>query len=452
MEQPAALDKQRLLLPAAIDIGSTKITCLIAQVKESADGRPPAIRVLGIGHQGARGVSAGIITDMEAAELAVRDCVGQAEQMAGTTILRAMVNISSASLRSRVITEEARLLSGKVMESDMRRILRDAHARATGGGFNTLHTAPIDFSVDGSKGIRNPRGMIGETLAVRLNEVSVDPGPLKNVGLCIERCHIEPEGPIFSGYASALAALVDDEMELGVTLIECGGGTTSVASFFEGRLIFAKTIALGGIHVTQDIARSLSTSLVDAERMKILYGSTMARPHDDRKMVDVPPIDEEHHRSANHVPQSMLVSIIQPRIEETFEFVREALEVSEVERLAGHRIVLTGGASQLDGLREYAGRFFDAHVRIGRPRGLLGLPEAAARPAFATAGGLLTYHFRVRDGVVQPEAGGSIANLLASLSFGPDSDPPPHGAPAAGVPRPRELRRLDVYSRVPTKR
>jgi len=416
--------KKRMKLPsgrtpviAALDIGSTKITCLIGQVSDAGEGAHPDIRVLGIGHQGARGIRGGVITDMEAAEEAVRDCVGQAEQMAGTTILTAMVNISSASLQSRIVREDVSLVNGEVTEGDVRRVLRDAHSRAHSGNRETLHTIPVGFSVDGSKGIRDPHGMLGETLSVRLNEVSVNPSPLRNIGVCVERSHLEPEGPIFSAYASALGALVDDEMELGVTLLELGGGTTSIASFFEGRMIFAKTFGVGGIHVTQDIARGLSTPLAHAERMKTLYGSTMASPHDDREMIDVPAIGEEQSRTANHVPRSMLVGIIKPRIEETFEFVRQALIESGVERVAGHRIVLTGGASQLNGLREYAGRFFDAHVRIGRPRGLSGLPEAAANPAFATAGGLLTYDFRAPQEAVIPAEGG-VAAILGLIGLG----------------------------------
>lgn len=417
--------KKRMKLPngrtpivAAIDIGSTKVTCLIAQVKDQGEGLSPEIRVLGIGHQAAKGIRAGVITDMEAAEEVLRVCVGKAEQMAGTTILTAMVNISSPTLRSRIISEEVNLFHGEVTETDVRRVLRDAHARAEGGTRQTLHTIPIGFSVDGSKGIRDPHGMLGDRLLVRLNEVSVDPSPLRNIGVCVERCHIEPEGPVFSAYASALGALVEDEMELGTTVIECGGGTTSIASFFEGRMIFAKTFGVGGIHVTQDIARGLSTPLAHAERMKTFYGSTMASPHDDREMIDVHPIGEEHTRTAaNHVPRSMLVGIIKPRIEETFEFVREALEVSGVERVAGHRIVLTGGASQLNGLREYAGRFFDAHVRIGRPRGISGLPESVSGPAFATAGGLLTYDFRAPE-EDQGTGGGGLQGLLDLIGWG----------------------------------
>ncbi len=416
--------KKRMKLPtgrapviAALDVGSTKVTCLIAQVDDTGDSANPDIRVLGIGHQGARGVRSGVITDMEAAEDVVLACVGQAERMAGTTILSAMVNISSASLRSRIIREEVGLLHGDVTDGDVRRVMRDAHARVQAGNRQTLHTIPVGFSVDENKGVRDPRGMVGETLSVRLNEVSVDPSPLRNIGLCVERCHVEPEGPVFSAYASALGALVEDEMELGVTVVELGGGTTSIASFFEGRLVFAKTFSVGGQHVTQDIARGLSTPLAHAERMKVLYGSTMASPHDDREMIDVPPIGEEQSRTANHVPRSMLIGIVKPRIEETFEFVREALIDSGVERVAGHRIVLTGGGSQLNGLREYAGRFFDAHVRIGRPRGLAGLPEAATGPAFATAGGLLAYDFRApEEGLAA--APGRVSALLGLIGLG----------------------------------
>ncbi len=384
----------RQAIAAALDIGTTKIVCLIAQVNENGDTPQPDIRVMGIGHQRSRGIRAGGVVDMDAAEDAIRATVFQAEQMAGVTIRNAWVNVANPSLTSRIVSEEVLLPHGEVGSGEMHRVLRNARNRAYSGARETLHAIPVGYSVDGNKAIKDPNAMLGERLSVSVNEVSVDPGPLRNLGVCVERCHLEPEEPVYSAYASALASLVEDEMELGVTVVEFGGGTTSVASFFEGRMIFARTFGIGGLHVTQDIARGLSTPLVHAERMKVLYGSTVASPNDDREVIDVPPIGEEQNALANHVPRSMLVGIVQPRIEETFEFVRDALSQSGATRVAGHRLVLTGGACQLNGLRELAGRFFDAHVRIGRPVGLTGLPDAVSGPAFATVGGLLTYIYR----------------------------------------------------------
>ncbi len=406
----------RQSITAALDIGTTKITCLIAKVTDTHDDVQPEIRVLGIGHQGARGIRAGVVVDMEAAEDAIRAAVAQAETMAGVTIRHVWLNVSNPSLEGRILSESVMLHSGEVEVRDLRKVLREARSRAYASARETIHAVPIGFSVDHSKGIKDPEGMQGEALSVNMHEITTDPGPLRNLALCVERCHLEPEGPIFSAYASALAAVVDDEMELGVTVIELGGGTTSIASFFEGRIVFAKTLGVGGLHVTQDIARGLSTPMADAERMKTMYGSTLASPNDDREMIDVPPIGEEANSVANHVPRSMLVGIIQPRIEETLELVRDAIAAGGATRIAGHRIVLTGGASQLTGLRELAGRIFDAHVRIGTPRGLTGLPDGASGPSFTTAAGLLTYNYRAPMEAPQPSrASAGLGGLLRSL-------------------------------------
>ncbi len=397
-----ATSERRGALTAALDVGTTKITCLIGRVAEDTKSGGVETRILGIGHHRARGVKSGTIIDMDAAEEAIRATVEAAEQMAGETIHHVALNVSSPTLQSRMIREETMLSNGEVGPAEMRRVLRAAFDRSRDHERDTLHTIPAGYSIDGSKGIREPQGMLGEVLGVNLHEVTCAPGPLRNLSVCVERCHLEPDGPIFSGYASALAALIEDEMDLGTTLIEMGGGTTSIASFVDGRMIFAKTLGLGGVHVTNDLARGLSTPLAHAERMKVLYGSTLASPNDDRELIDVPPIGDEARASANHVPRSMLVGIIRPRIEETLEHVRDALKDAGVQRVAGHRIVLTGGACQLSGLREFAARIFDGHVRIGRPLGLLGLPEATSGPAFTTAAGLLTFADRAPSEAPRP--------------------------------------------------
>jgi len=196
---------------------------------------------------------------------------------------------------------------------------------------------------------------------------------------------------VISPYASALSCLVDDEKDLGVTLVDMGGGTTTIAVFYDGQIVFGDSIPVGGGHVTNDVARGLSTPVVHAERMKILYGSAIPAQSDDNEIIDVPLVGEDNHNHPNHVPRSILTGIIRPRIEETFELVRERLETSGADRVSGRRLVLTGGASQLHGVPEMAGQVLEKQVRVGRPLRISGLAEATSGPAFSTCAGLLRY-------------------------------------------------------------
>jgi len=239
--------------------------------------------------------------------------------------------------------------------------------------------------------VRDPRGMYARHLGVDMHIVTAASGAVRNLTTCIERCHLDIAGYVVSPYASGLAVLVEDEMELGVTVIDMGGGTTTIAVFYEGNVVFTDVVPVGGIHVTNDIARGLSTALTHAERMKTLYGHALATGTDEREMIDVPRVGEENDGNGYQVPRSLLVGIIQPRLEETLELVRSHLEASGFDKIAGRRAVLTGGACQLPAMTELAGLILDKQVRIGRPGRIAGLAEATAGPAFATCAGLLNY-------------------------------------------------------------
>ncbi len=202
---------------------------------------------------------------------------------------------------------------------------------------------------------------------------------------------LSPEGTQVSLDRSEIAVAVDDEMELGSVCIDMGGGTTTLAVFSDGMCVHADAVPVGGIHVTNDIARGLSTAIASAERLKTLYGSALASPTDDRETIDVPQVGEEDSHSPNHIPRSLLTGIIQPRLEEIFELVRDRLRESGFDRLASKRVVLTGGASQLTGVRELATRILEKNVRLARPLGLVGVADAAGGPAFSTCAGLLSY-------------------------------------------------------------
>jgi cell division protein FtsA len=370
---------------AAVDIGTTKVCCLVARVK----GDEP--HVLGIGHQVSRGVRNGVIVDIDAASHSILTAIHAAEQMAGETLSEVVVNLSGGFAASRLVKAEIALNGRQVNDNDLRRVLDQGHRLKEPSDRTLIHSVPVGFSIDGSRGIREPRGMYGQKLAVNMHVVTAASASIRNLSACIGRCHLDVAALVVSPYASGLSCLVEDESELGVTVIDMGGGTTTIAVFFDGNLVFTDSVPVGGSHVTNDIARGLSTPLAHAERMKTLYGSAIASASDERETISVPQVGEEEDGQANHVPKSLLIGIISPRLEETFELVRNRLEASGYDKVAGRRVVLTGGACQLPGTRELAGLILDKQIRIGRPLRVAGLAEATGGPAFSTCVGLLNF-------------------------------------------------------------
>ena len=250
---------------------------------------------------------------------------------------------------------------------------------------------PTGYAIDGQGAVIDPTGMIGESLGVDLHVVTAEAAAARNLMLAVEHCHLGVEAVIATPYAAGLSALVDDEAEMGVCVVDMGGGTTSFGVFEGGHLVHVDALAVGGHHVTMDIARGLSTRVVAAERLKTLYGSAISTASDERDMIAVHGVGEDEGDAPTHVPRSHLVRIIKPRVEEIVELVRDRLRNAGFAAQAGRRVVLTGGASQLVGLPEVARRVMQGQVRIGRPLGIRGLPEAAKGPAFSAAVGLLVY-------------------------------------------------------------
>ena len=328
-------------LIAALDIGTTKICCFIAQVE---DDKP---RVLGIGHQISRGVRNGTIIDLEAASISVVNAVHAAEEMGGETIQQVVANLSGGFSASRIIKAEIGITGREITDTDMRRVLDHGYLMREPGDRQVIHSVPVGFSVDDSRGIRDPRGMLGERLGVNMHVVTASSASVRNHSSAVGRSHLEIDALVVSPYASGLSCLVEDEIGLGVTVIDMGGGTTTIGVFFDGNLIFSDYVPVGGCHVTNDLARGLSTPIAHAERMKTLFGSAISSSTDEREMIAVPQIGEEEDGHVNHVPKSLLVGVIAPRIEETFELVRNRLEASGFDKVAGRRVVLTGGACQL---------------------------------------------------------------------------------------------------------
>jgi len=392
---------------AALDIGTSKVACFIAHLDEM--GQP---HVIGIGHHLSEGVRAGLVSDMEAVRRAVSLAVEAAEQMSGENIERVVVNIAAPQLLSQTTGVSLPLGGREITASDIDKMVAQAQTMAAENGdghaMELLHTMPVHYALDGQRGVREPQGMIGETLQADYHLISSAFGPMRTLETVIARSHLEVERLVAAPLASGLSCLVEDEMDLGCTIIDIGAGTTGIGIFFDGHMIFVDGLPLGGLHISNDIARGLTTTFAYAERMKTLYGNAMSSPADDREIIDVPQVGEEDPEYANHLPRSHLIRIIAPRLEEIFEMVRARLVKSGASDMAGRRVVLTGGTSQLPGIRDLASRILDKQVRLGRPlriarpyQGqrsapptLTGLAEATSGPAFATTAGLLVAAFQ----------------------------------------------------------
>jgi cell division protein FtsA len=387
--RPAVRPRGSLI--AAVDIGTTKVCCFIARI---SDDNP---RVLGIGHQISRGVRNGMIVDLEAAGTSVVNAVHAAEEMAGETIQQVVTNLSGGFFASRLVKAEISVAGREITDTEVQRVLEQGHLIREPSDRHVIHSVPVGFSIDDSRGIRDPRGMFGDRLGVNMHVVTANAASVRSHVSAIGRSHLELDALVVSPYAAGLSCLVEDEFSLGVTVIDMGGGTTTIGVFFDDNLIYADYVPVGGCHVTNDIARGLSTPVAHAERMKTLFGSAISSSTDEREMIAVPQVGEEDEGHVNHAPKSLLVGIIAPRIEETFELVRNRLEASGFDKMAGRRIVLTGGACQLHGARELAALILDKQVRIGRPQQVTGLAEATSGPAFSTTVGLL--HFALSERV-----------------------------------------------------
>jgi len=379
---------------ATLDVGTSKIACLIARLSPERDERggwrTHRAQTLGIGHQRSRGVKNGLIVDMDEAELAIRQCVEAAERMAGLQIDRVVVTASGGRLASQHFAAKTAIGGREVVDADVHRVLEASANHPTAQGRFVLHSLPTAFSLDGAVGVREPKRMVGDELGVDLHVASCDRAAARNLLMAVERGHLAIDAFVAAPYAAGLGVLEPDEAEMGAVVIDMGAGSTSIAVFMGGDLVHVDANIYSGAHVTNDIARVLNTRLSDAERLKTMHGAAISSPSDERESVAYDNVGESSAHSA-HVPKSHLVRVIRPRVEETLEFLRDRLARAGYGPAAGQRIVLTGGASQLTGMPEAARRILGGQVRVGRPVGVEGLPDAAATPAFAAAAGLLVY-------------------------------------------------------------
>ncbi|PZM13634.1 cell division protein FtsA [Rhizobium tubonense] len=409
------LSSKRSHIVSVLDIGSTKVVCMIGRLTPREEsqvlpGRTHNIEVIGIGHQRSRGIKTGVIADLDAVEGVIRLAVDAAERMAGLTVESLIVNVSAGRLGSDIYTATIDLGGQEVEGNDLKKVLSAACHQSIRQDRAVLHSLATGYSLDGERGIRDPLSMFGDALGVEMHVVTAERAALRNLELSVNRAHLSVEGMVATPYASGLAALVDDEVELGCAAIDMGGGTTTISVFAEGKLVHTDAVSIGGHHVTTDLARGLSTRIEDAERLKVVHASALPNTSDDRELISIPPIGEDDRDQPTHVPKALVSRIVRARIEETLELIRDRIQRSGFSPIVGKRVVLTGGGSQLTGLPDVARRILARNVRIGRPMGVSGLPTAAKGPAFSTAVGLMIYP-QVAD--METHAAGS--GLLSSL-------------------------------------
>ena len=390
------LSLKRSALVGALDVGTSKVACLIARLKPQAPQdvlrrRSHTVEVVGFGHTLARGMKAGAVVDLAEAEQALRQAIDLAERTAKMQLDSVLVSLSAGKPASELISATVNVAGKGVADGDIARVLCAGSQYSVRPGRVVLHSLPIGYSLDEASGIRDPRGMLGRRFGIDLHVMTADIGVVRNLILAIERCHLEVAALAASPYASGLSVLADDEADLGAALIDMGAGTTTIAVFSGGRFLHGAGFAVGGHHVTMDIARGLNTRIADSERIKTLYGSVLAGGADERDMITIPPANNDERESPQFVSRAQLVRIIRPRVEEILEMVRDRLASSPFAAEPRGRVVLAGGACQLTGLVDLATQILGRPVRIGRPLGIAGLAEEAKGPAFAAAAGLLVY-------------------------------------------------------------
>jgi cell division protein FtsA len=387
---------RRAAVVAALDVGTSKIVCMIARLEpqppqEVLRRRSHGVRVLGFAHTAAAGMKGGGVVDLVEAEQMIRNAIDIAENGARVQLRSVVVSLSGGRPGSERFIADVGLSGGAVTDFDIARVLAAASRHSVRDGRAVLHSLPIGYSLDAVTGIREPRGMLGHRFGVDMHMVTADVAVVRNLMLTVERSHLNVEAMVSSPYASGLAVLADDEADLGAATIDLGAGTTTFAVFSGGRFVHADGFALGAHHVTMDLARGLNTRIADAERIKAIYGSVMSGGSDERDMITVPPVGDDEREPPQFVSRAALTRIIKPRVEEILEMVRDRLAASPFAGEPRGRVILTGGGSQLAGIADLAARVFKRPVRIGRPLGVSGLPESAKGPAFAVTAGLLVY-------------------------------------------------------------
>ena len=392
---------------AVLDVGSSKIAALVLRFDGSSriedEGEfgslagQSGFRVIGAATTRSRGVRFGEVTAMAETERAIRTALQAAQKMAGIRVDHVIACFAGAEPRSYGLDAQVTLEDQVVTEEDVARVLSSCDVPEYGEGREVLHAQPVNFALDHRSGLIDPRGQLGNELSVDMHMLTVDAQAVQHLAYCIKRCDLELAGIASSAYVSGIAALVEDEQELGAACIDLGGGATGVSIFIKKHMIYADSIRMGGDHVTSDISLGLQVPMANAERIKTFYGGVHATGMDDREMIEIGGETGDYEHDRRTASRAELIGIMRPRVEEIFEEVRARLDAAGFDHLPSQQIVLTGGGSQIPGLDGLASKILGQQVRLGRPLRVHGLPQAATGPGFSAAVGLALFAAHPQD-------------------------------------------------------
>jgi cell division protein FtsA len=370
-------------LIVGLDIGTSKVVAIVGEI-----GQDGTIEIVGIGSNPSKGMKKGVVVNIESTVLSIQRAVEEAELMAGCQIHSVYVGIAGSHIRSLNSHGIVAIKDKEVYRADLERVIDAAQAVAIPADQKILHILPQEYIIDNQEGIKEPLGMSGVRLEAKVHLVTCAVNAAQNIEKCIRRCGLEVEEIILEQLASSYSVLTDDERELGVCLVDIGGGTTDIAIFTEGSIRHTGVIPIAGDQVTNDIAMALRTPTQHAEEIKIKYACALTQLAGADDTIKVPSVGD---RAPRDLSRQSLAEVVEPRYDELFTLVQAELRRSGFEDMVPAGVVLTGGTSKMEGVVELAEEIFHMPVRVGYPQTVRGLNDIVRNPIYATSVGLLQY-------------------------------------------------------------
>ncbi|GMR04957.1 MAG: cell division protein FtsA [Thermodesulfobacteriota bacterium] len=392
-----------------LDIGTTKVCAIVGE--KTKDG----VEIIGIGTHPSKGLRKGVVVNIESTVESIKRAVEEAELMAGCEINKVYCGIAGGHVRAFNSHGVIAIKNKEITSSDIDRVIEAAQAVVIPPDREVIHVIPQEYIVDDQEGIQEPLGMIGIRLEVKVHIVTAAVASAQNIIKCANTAGLDVEDIVLQQIASSEAVLNDDEKEIGVVLVDIGGGTTDIALYHNGTIKYTTVITLGGNQATGDISVGLRTPSSVAERIKKEYGCAMTAMVSRDDIIDVPSVGG--HKTKK-VSRYMLCEILEPRIEEIFELVNREIVRSGYDTLVSSGIVLTGGTSAMEGAAELAEQVFNLPVRKGVPTGITGLVDVVSSPMYSTGVGLIQFGSKHMSGTHFQRAGGNIFNKLTSRMKG----------------------------------
>ncbi|MCH1556420.1 MAG: cell division protein FtsA [Pseudomonadales bacterium] len=366
-----------------LDIGTSKVVAIVGEI--NPEGR---LEIIGLGSHASKGLKKGVVVNIDSTVQSIQRAIEEAELMAGCQIQSVFAGIAGNHIRSMGSHGIVAIRDREVFQPDIDRVIDAAQAVAIPADQKILHILPQEFIIDSQEGVKEPLGMSGVRLEAKVHLVTCAVNAAQNIEKCIKQCGLGVDDIILEQLASSYSVLTDDEKDLGVCLVDIGGGTSDIAIFTEGAIKHTAVIPIAGDQVTNDIAMALRTPTQNAEEIKIKYACALASMAGENETIKVPSVGEREDRSLS---RQALAEVVEPRYEELFTLIQTELRRSGFEELIAAGIVLTGGTSKMEGVVELAEEIFHMPVSIGKPKNVSGLSDIVRNPIYATAVGLLQY-------------------------------------------------------------